>query len=82
MTSIGELKEADFNFRAPMDFTNISVNYDTAWQDQYWNTGDVGEVFKENVARPCRPQSRLSFNYMKDDETLRNACTEVHQRRP
>ena len=77
-TTIGQLKEADFNFRAPMDFTNISVNYDTAWQDQYWNTGDVGEVFKENVRQALSTsEPGFSFNYMKDDETLRNACTEV-----
>ena len=77
-TTIGKLKEADFNFRAPMDFTNISVNYDTAWQDQYWDTGDVGEVFKENVRQALSTsEPGFSFNYMKDDETLRNACTEV-----
>ena len=48
-TTIGHLKESDFNFRAPMDYTNISMNYDTAWQNNYWATGDVGEVFKDNV---------------------------------
>ena len=77
-TTIGKLKEADFNFRAPMDFTNISVNYDTAWQNQYWDTGDVGEVFKENVRQALSTsEPGFSFNYMKDEETLRNACTEV-----
>ena len=77
-TTIGKLKEADFNFRAPMDFTNISINYDTAWQDQYWDTGDVGEVFMENVRQALSTsEPGFSFNYMKDDETLRNACTEV-----
>ena len=77
-TSIGELKEADFNFKAPMDFTNISVNYNTAWQDHYWNTGDVGEVFLENVKQALSTsEPGFSFNYMKDSETLRNACTEV-----
>ena len=77
-TTIGKLKEADFNFRAPMDFTNISINYDTAWQNQYWDTGDVGDVFMENVRQALSTsEPGFSFNYMKDDETLRNACTEV-----
>lgn len=29
--SIGDLKRANFNFNAPLDMTNISVNYDDAW---------------------------------------------------
>ena len=29
--SIGQIKEQDFNFPAPLDMTNISVNYDTEW---------------------------------------------------
>ena len=29
--TIGDLKEADFNYHAPLDMTNISVNYDTNW---------------------------------------------------
>jgi ribonucleoside-diphosphate reductase alpha chain len=77
-TTMGKLKEADFNFRAPMDHTNISVNFDTAWQDNYWNTGEVGEVFKENVRQALSTsEPGFSFNYQRDDETLRNACTEV-----
>ena len=29
-----DIKEQDFNFRAPLDMTNISVNYDTEWLDE------------------------------------------------
>jgi ribonucleoside-diphosphate reductase alpha chain len=29
--TIGQVKEQDFNFVAPLDMTNISVNYDTEW---------------------------------------------------
>ena len=47
--SIWDLKEADFNYRAPMDMTNISVNYDTKWLTNYWETGNVGDVFSKNV---------------------------------
>jgi len=77
-TTMAKLKEADFNFKAPMDMTNISVNYDTEWQHNYWATGEVGDVFMENMRQALKSsEPGFSFNYMKDDETLRNACTEV-----
>ena len=77
-TTMATLKENDFNFKAPMDMTNISVNYDTAWQHEYWATGKVGDVFMHNVKQALKTsEPGFSFNYMKDDETLRNACTEV-----
>jgi ribonucleoside-diphosphate reductase alpha chain len=77
--SIGQLKEADFNFRAPLDMTNISVNYDTDWLLNYWINGDVGEVFKRNVRQALSSgEPGFSFNFFdKERETLRNACTEV-----
>jgi len=77
-TTIAKLKEIDFNFKAPMDMTNISVNYDTEWQERYWETGEVGPIFLENMRQALKTsEPGFSFNYMKDDETLRNACTEV-----
>ena len=77
-TTMGALKEADFNFKAPMDMTNISVNYDTEWQNNYWATGEVGDVFMQNMRQALETsEPGFSFNYMKDNETLRNACTEV-----
>ncbi len=77
-TTIAKLKQADFNFQAPMDMTNISVNYDTEWQDNYWKTGEVGDVFMKNIKQALSTsEPGLSFNYMKDAETLRNACCEV-----
>jgi ribonucleoside-diphosphate reductase alpha chain len=77
--SIGQLKEADFNFRAPLDMTNISVNYDTDWLLNYWLNGDVGDVFKQNVRQALSSgEPGFSFNFFdKERETLRNACTEV-----
>jgi ribonucleoside-diphosphate reductase alpha chain len=77
--TIGDLKEADFNYHAPMDMTNISVNYDTNWLEQYWTTGDVGETFKTNVRQALSTgEPGFSFNFFdKENETLRNACTEV-----
>lgn len=77
--SIGQIKEQDFNFAAPLDMTNISVNYDTEWLLNYWNTGDVGDVFKANVRQALSTaEPGFSFNFFdKENETLRNACTEV-----
>lgn len=77
--TIGDAKRLDFNFNAPLDMTNISVNYDTAWLMNYWKTGDVGEVFLKNCEYALRNgEPGFSFNFFdKENETLRNACTEV-----
>jgi len=77
--TLKQIKEQDFNFIAPLDMTNISVNYDTEWLLNYWKTGSVGEVFLKNVEQALRSaEPGFSFNFMEnEDETLRNACTEV-----
>jgi ribonucleoside-diphosphate reductase alpha chain len=77
--SLGEVKAQDFNFPAPLDMTNISVNYDTEWLLNYWRDGDFGKVFKKNVAQAMETgEPGFSFNFFdKENETLRNACTEV-----
>jgi ribonucleoside-diphosphate reductase alpha chain len=72
-------KLADFNYHAPLDMTNISVNYDTEWLLNYWKTGDVGNVFRTNVQQALSTaEPGFSFNFFdRENETLRNACTEV-----
>lgn len=77
--SLGDIKKQDFDFPAPLDMTNISVNYDTDWLLNYYKTGDVGSVFRRNVEQALRTgEPGFSFNfYDKENETLRNACTEV-----
>jgi len=77
--SYWDLKQQDFNFPAALDMTNISVNYDTEWLLNYWKTGDVGEVFMENIKQALSTaEPGFSFNFFdKENETLRNACTEV-----
>lgn len=77
--TLAQVKAADFNFPAPLDMTNISVNYLTDWLLEYWKTGNVGDVFKENVKQALRTgEPGFSFNFFnKERETLRNACTEV-----
>lgn len=77
--TLRDLKALDFNWPAPLDMTNISVNYDTAWLEAYKATGEVGEVFRTNVRQAMKgAEPGFSFNfYKKERETLRNACTEV-----
>lgn len=77
--SLADLKEQDFNFPCPMDMTNISVNYDTEWLLNYWKTGECGSVFSSNVRQALSTaEPGFSFNFFdKENETLRNACTEV-----
>lgn len=77
--SVWDLKQQDFNYRAPLDMTNISVNYDTQWLVNYWKTKEVGDIFLSNVQQALRTgEPGFSFNFFdKERETLRNACTEV-----
>lgn len=72
-------KEADFNARAPLDMTNISVNYDDScltadgWRQDAW------EVFVKNCKQALSTgEPGFSFNFRgRELESLRNACTEV-----
>jgi ribonucleoside-diphosphate reductase alpha chain len=77
--SLADIKQQDFNFPAPMDMTNISVNYDTEWVMKYMETGEYGDVFLKNVEQALSTgEPGFSFNFFdKENETLRNACTEV-----
>lgn len=80
--SVGDLKRADFNYHAPLDMTNISLNYDDEWLLDYQQTGDVGHTFRENVRQALKTaEPGFSFNFgINAGETLRNACTEVTSR--
>lgn len=77
--TIADIKAVDYNYNAPLDMTNISVNYDTEWLLNYYKTGEVGETFTQNVEQALRTgEPGFSFNFFeKENETLRNACTEV-----
>lgn len=80
-------KEADFNAPAPLDMTNISVNYDTESLGGFTkykglvleNSLHENPVFKQNVRQAMETgEPGFSFNFFeKENETLRNACTEV-----
>jgi len=73
-SEVKALKATDFNFPAPLDMTNISVNYDDAWGFDPNNP-----VFLQNVRQAMETgEPGFSFNFgTKQNETLRNACTEV-----
>ena len=72
--TLWDLKQDDFNFPAPLDMTNISVNYDETAGDLTKNP-----VFMKNVEQALKTgEPGFSFNFgSKKNETLRNACTEV-----
>ena len=73
-TTLAELKQADFNFPAPLDMMNISLNYDDAWLNN-----PINSTFMENVRQAMMTgEPGFSFNFgEKQNETLRNACTEI-----
>ena len=77
--TLWDIKQEDFNFPAPLDMTNVSVNYDTDWLLNYYETGAVGTTFEANVTQAMKTaEPGFSFNFFdKEKETLRNACTEV-----
>lgn len=76
-------KEADFNFELPMELTNISVNYDTeffiAIEDKKHPLHEHAKlVYSTNCYQAfSTAEPGFSFNFRKDNETLRNACCEV-----
>jgi len=74
---VRELKANDFNHPAALDMTNISLNYDTEWlMDDNRHTDPI---FLENCKQAMKTgEPGFSFNFWeKENETLRNACTEV-----
>lgn len=77
--TIWDLKQQDFNFPAPLDMTNISLNYHTKWLLEFWRTNDPGPIFMANVLQALSTgEPGFSFNFFEhENETLRNACTEV-----
>jgi ribonucleoside-diphosphate reductase alpha chain len=76
-------KEKDFNFPLPLELTNISVNYDTEFfvaieNEEHPKHKQAKEIFMQNFRQAVTSaEPGFSFNYLKDNETLRNACTEV-----
>ena len=61
-----------------MDQTNISLNYDNKWLDHV-SQGHLPPIFVDNCRQALSTgEPGFSFNFGdNEDETLRNACTEV-----
>lgn len=87
--SAWDIKQQDFNFPAALDMTNVSFNYDNAWlvaadgNAPLSKTNVKGDAnhpfFVRNVEQAMKTgEPGFSFNFFeKENETLRNACTEV-----
>ena len=81
-----ELKSSklrDLTFPLPMELTNISVIYDTEFFIAMENENHVKhqlakKIWLENCKQAfSSAEPGMSFNFRKDNESLRNACTEV-----
>lgn len=72
--ALREAKLKDFNTWAPLDMTNISVNYDDASLTELGLASN--SVFLQNVRQAMETgEPGFSFNFGdKEEETLRNAC--------
>lgn len=75
-----EQKEKDINFPLPMELTNISVNYDTEFfiaieDENHELHSHAKAVYSLNCKQAFETaEPGFSFNFRKDNETLRNAC--------
>lgn len=77
------MKEKDLEFRLPMELTNISVIYDTEFfiaieNKQHEKHELAMEIWMDNCRQAfSTAEPGMAFNFMRDNESLRNACTEV-----
>ncbi len=77
------MKNNDLMFPMPMELTNISVIYDTEFfiaiedpeHPKHQLAKDVWALNCKQAFNTAEPG--MSFNFRKDNESLRNACTEV-----
>jgi len=78
-----QAKLSDLTFPLPMELTNISVVYDTEFFIAIENENhDKHQLAKKVWLENCKQafssaEPGMSFNFRKDAESLRNACTEV-----
>jgi len=74
---VRDLKADDFNYPAPLDMTNISINWDTAFIEGV-KSGITPQLWHDSIRRMCKtgePGHAYNF-YENENDTLRNACTE------
>lgn len=78
--SLKQQKEKDLLFRLPMELTNISVIYDTEFfiaieNEEHPKHALAREVWLKNCRQAFETaEPGMSFNFRKDNESLRNAC--------
>jgi ribonucleoside-diphosphate reductase alpha chain len=75
--TLKQAKQEDFNFPAPLDMTNVSLNWDDAWLNHPERA--LEPTFIQNCFQAMSTgEPGFSFNFGEEqNETLRNACTEV-----
>lgn len=76
--TLANAKAENCDFPAPLDMTNISLNYDDAFLS-ILAEGNIPPTFMENCRQAMETgEPGFSFNFReKERETGRNACTEV-----
>jgi len=76
--SMADLKKLNFNFPAPLDMMNISLNYDDSFLKEL-EKSSMPEIFTANTRQAMMTgEPGFSFNFgAQQNETLRNACTEI-----
>ena len=76
-------KDQDNTFSLPMEGTNISVIYDTDFfvaieNKKHENHQKAKDIWNKNCLQAfSTAEPGFSFNFLKDNESLRNACCEV-----
>lgn len=77
------MKEKDFNFPLPMEGTNVSVVYDTEFfvaieDSKHPKHKQAKDIWMKNCRQAfSTAEPGMSMNFLKDAESLRNACCEV-----
>lgn len=85
--TIKKLKAEDFNFPAPFDMTNMSINWDTKFIESVavrdregctTNLWRAPQLWYDSVKKMCMTgEPGHSYNFWENEnDTLRNACTE------
>lgn len=75
---IKDLKAKDFNFPAPLDMTNISINWDTEFLTGV-KAKDIPQLWHDSILQMCKsgePGHSYNFGENENDKG-RNACTEL-----
>lgn len=76
-------KQKDLNFELAMELTNISIIYNTEFFIALENRKHekhklAKQIWKLNCSQAFKTaEPGFGFNFLKDNESLRNACTEV-----